>query len=40
MEACLPFFEAIVVAEPCTVRVAIGPTMLLELEIDFEAAHE
>jgi hypothetical protein len=40
MEACLPFFEAIAVAEPRTVRVALGPTLLLEFEIDFEAAHE
>ena len=40
MEACLPFFEAIAVAEPRIVRVALGPTMLLELDIDFEAAHE
>jgi hypothetical protein len=40
MEACLPFFEAIAVAEPRTVRVALGPTLLLELGIDFEAAHE
>ena len=40
METCLPFFEAIAVAAPRTIGVALGPTLLLELEMQFGVAHE
>ena len=39
MEACLPFFEAIAVAEPRTVRIGISPSMLLDVELEFAADH-
>jgi hypothetical protein len=36
MEPCLPFFEAVAIAEPRTIRVGLSPTCLLELELDFQ----
>jgi hypothetical protein len=35
MAPCLPFFEAVALREPCTVRLGLSPSMLLELDFDF-----
>jgi hypothetical protein len=35
MAPCLPFFEAVALREPCTVRLGLSPAMLLEIELDF-----
>jgi Beta-ketoacyl synthase, N-terminal domain len=35
MAPCLPFFEAVARREPCTVRLGLSPSMLLELDFQF-----
>jgi hypothetical protein len=39
MEPCLPFFEAIAVAQARTIRVCISPSMSLDLELEFSTGH-
>lgn len=40
MAPCLPFFEAVAMREPRTVRVGLSPSLLLELEFDFPVNQE
>jgi hypothetical protein len=35
MASCLPFFEAIALRQPATIRLGLAPSLLLEIEIDF-----
>ena len=35
MAACLPFFEAIALRQPATIRLGLAPDLLLEVEFDF-----
>jgi hypothetical protein len=35
MAACLPFFEAIALRVPATIRLGLAPALLLEVELDF-----
>jgi hypothetical protein len=38
MAGCLPFYEALAIAEPRTVCLGLSPSLLLEMDLDFEAA--
>jgi hypothetical protein len=40
MAACLPFFEAIALGKARTVRFGLSPTMLLEMEFDFQTRND
>lgn len=35
MAACLPFFEAVALRRPATIRLGLAPGLLLEIELDF-----
>jgi hypothetical protein len=37
MAGCLPFFEALALAEPRTVCLGLSPSLLLEMDLDFSA---
>jgi hypothetical protein len=40
MAACLPFFEAVALEEVRTVRSGLSPTMLLEMDFDFQTRND
>jgi hypothetical protein len=40
MAACLPFFEAIALRQPATIRLGLAPSLLLEIEIDFPGGRD